>query len=570
MSLKNKIDVAMGREVADLVLKNASMINVYTQTIVKGDLAIKNGLIVGIGEYEGLQEIDCTGSYVTPGFIDAHVHIESSMVTPELFSHLAIQNGVTTIVADPHEIANVMGNEGLSFMLNNSLKGVIDTYFMLPSCVPAIEFEDSGAILYADDLEQLMNQPNVLGLGEVMDVPSVINANESMLDKIRMTKRHNKQIDGHCPKVDDKGLNAYLSAGIKTDHECTDQAEALEKVSKGMMVMLREGSAARDLVNLLPAVNFDNYHRFLFCTDDRHIEDLIEEGSIDHCIRLAIKEGLDPIKAYTMASFNAATCYHLYDRGAIAPGKKADLVIFDDLEALKIKQVLKDGKVYVSEHVDSSVEKKRTVHLEYVEEVNFKIKEAKPYVHVIKSYPGLLKTSKVMREVELLNGQFVGVREQGEPINKIAIFERHHKTGKQCVGFIEGLGLKNGAIAQSIAHDSHNLIVLGDSDRDMAIAVNHLIDQDGGIVVVSNGKVMETLRLPIAGIMTDQDPRIVLEQVKRMNHMARELGIKDGFDPFITLSFMALPVIPELKITPRGLFDYSRFNFIDLFTEKES
>lgn len=565
--LKNCIDAAMTRAKATLVLKNASIINVFTQTIDKKDIAIEDGIIVGIGYYDGITEINCIGLFVAPGFIDAHVHIESSMVTPELFSQIVIKKGVTTIVADPHEIANVLGEEGIDFMISNSEKGCIDTFFMLPSCVPAVEFEDNGAILKAENLSKFINNPKVLGLGEVMDVNAVTSCNENMLDKINLALEANKNIDGHCPRVNNKELNAYLCARIKTDHECTNHMEALEKVSNGMYVMLREGSATRDLVNLLPAVNRDNYHRFLFCTDDRHIEDLVEYGSIDNSIRLAIKEGLDPIKAYTIASFNAANCYNLKDRGAIAPGYKADIVIFDNIEKLNIKEVIRNGVICQDRNACSKVHTKASINLKPIKKDLFKIEGNGEFVNVIRVLPGSVETRREKRKVIINNGCIEKVEEKVEIINKIAVFERHKNTGKHSVGFIEGFGLKGAAIAQTIAHDSHNIIVIGDNDRDMEVAVNSIISNDGGIAFVSGGELLGSLRLPIGGLMTSEDPAAVLEKIKKLNLLAREYGIKQGVDPFLTLGFMALPVIPDIKITPRGLFDYTSFSFIDLFAE---
>lgn len=565
--LKKCINVAMAREKSSLVLKNASIINVFTQRIEKKDVAIEDGIIAGVGCYDGITEIDCEGLFCAPGFIDAHVHIESSMLTPELFSHILIKRGITTIVADPHEIANVLGEAGIDFMINNSEKGDIDTFFMLPSCVPAVDFEDNGGALKAENLSKFINNPKVLGLGEVMDVNSVTSNNDNMLDKINLALGTNKNIDGHCPRVNNKELNAYLCARIKTDHECTNYTEALEKVSNGMYVMLREGSATRDLVNLLPAVNSDNYHRFLFCTDDRHIEDLIEYGSIDNCIRLAIKNGLDPIKAFTIASYNAANCYNLRDRGAIAPGYKADIVIFDDIEKLNIKKVIRNGEVYKSRNTNSIIDSKSSVNLNPIKESIFKIKGSGEFVNVIRVIPGSVETRKEKRKVIMHNGFIDKVEEKEGIINKIAVFERHNNTGKHSVGFIEGLDIKGAAIAQTIAHDSHNIIVAGDNDRDMEIAVNSIISNDGGIVFVSHGELLESLKLPIGGLMTCEEPEVVLNKIKKLNSLAREYGIKQGVDPYLTLGFMALPVIPDIKITPRGLFDYINFSFIDLFTE---
>lgn len=565
--LKNCIDASMGRAKSALVLKNASIINVFTQTIEKMDVAIEGGIIAGVGCYDGITEIDCQGLFCAPGFIDAHVHIESSMVTPELFSKILVKRGVTTIVADPHEIANVLGEDGIEFMINNGEKGDIDTFFMLPSCVPAVEFEDNGAVLRSENLAKFIDDPRVLGLGEVMDVNAVTSCREDMLRKIEMAENTGKNIDGHCPRVNSNELNAYLCAHIKTDHECTNYMEALKKVERGMYVMLREGSATRDLINLLPAVNENNYQRFLFCTDDRHIEDLMEKGSIDNSIRLAIKEGLDPVKAYTIASYNAASCYDLKYRGAVAPGYKADLVIFEDLNRLNIKNVIKDGRLYKEVNSNTEVMIRSSVNLKPVTEDVFKVNYKGEFINVIAANPGTVETKRVKRRVIHKNGFIEKVEENEEKINKIAVFERHRRTGKHSVGFIEGIGLKCAAIAQSIAHDSHNIIVIGDNDRDMEVAVNSLINIQGGIVFVSNGRLLESLCLPIGGLMTSEDPKTVLEKIRKLNSLAREYGIKEGVDPYLTLGFMALPVIPDIKITPKGLFDYNSFSFIDLFEE---
>jgi len=563
--IKNNINTAMARTKAAIVLKNASIINVFTQTIEINDIAINYDMIIGIGEYDGICEIDCSELFVAPGFIDAHVHIESSMVTPETFSDLVIKRGVTSIIADPHEIANVLGEEGIEFMLQNSAKGAIDTFFMLPSCVPALEFEDNGAVLKADVLSRFIDNPQILGLGEVMDVNAVTSCNESMLQKIIMACKNQKNIDGHCPNVGNIELNSYLCSGISTDHECSNSDEALEKVRLGMYVMLREGSAAKNLIDLLPAVDDKNYHRFLFCTDDRHIEDIMDEGSIDNCIRIAIREGLDPIKAYTIASFNVANCYNLRDRGAIAPGFKADLVIFEDINKLKIKSIIKNGEIYNNKEIYSNVLSKKSVNIDFINEDLFYIEARGKVVNVIKVKPGSLETTKEKRKISIQNGLVKGVIETGEAINKIAVIERHKNSGKHCVGFIEGLGLRGAAIAQTIAHDSHNIIVTGDNDKDMEIAVNSIINRNGGIVIVSNGKLLDFLSLPIGGLMTCESPKIVLDKISNLNLLARKYGIKEGIDPFLTLAFMALPVIPYFKITARGLFDYSSFSFVDLF-----
>jgi len=565
--VKKNIDAAMRRTKADLVLKNANFINVFTESIDRGDIAIVGDTIVGIGEYEGNAEIDCTDLYVTPGFIDAHVHLESSMIMPQQFAEVVIKKGVTTVIADPHEIANIDGINGINFMLEHSKDTPIDIFFMLPSCVPATKMEDSGYTLNAEDLEKLIDNKRVLGLGEVMDVSAVVNSDKNMLKKIYIAK--DKHIDGHCPNISQGSLNAYLSCGIKTDHECVNIVEAAHKVSKGMYVMLREGSAAKNLKDLLPAVNNRNFGRFLFCTDDRHIDDLLESGSIDNCIRISIKQGINPIKAFIMASHNAAKCYDLKDRGAVAPGYKADLVIFEDLKGLNIKKIIRNGKFYIESQEKKyiSLNINSSMHMDFINSEIFKVASTSEYVNVIKLIPNSVQTKLVQRKVENELGCIK--RTTDKDILKIAVIERHNNTGKHFVGFLEGLGLKHCSIAQTIAHDSHNVIVVGDDDKDMEIAVNNLITIGGGITMVSGGKVIAQLNLPIGGIMTFETPYMVSENLKRLNRIAKNFGVRDEYDPFISLSFMALPVIPEVKITARGLFHYNKFEFIELMVNKE-
>lgn len=565
-NLNRIIDIASGKDKVPFVLKNAKILNVFDNTIEINDIAICDELIVGIGCYEGIHEIDCTNLYIVPGFIDSHVHIESSMVTPENFSNIVINKGVTTVIADPHEIGNVMGIDGLKFMLHNSLNALTDIYYMLPSCVPCTKFEDNGATLESEDLQSLIKEEQVLGLGEVMDVSSVINKSSSMIKKLKLF--HDKIIDGHCPQVYGNNLNAYVSSGIKTDHECLTMEEVIEKIKKGMYVMLREGSAARNLLSLLPAVNMDNYKRFLFCTDDRHIDDLIEIGSIDNAIRISINAGLKPALAYGMASLNAAECYGLKDRGAIAPGYKADLIILEDLNTVKIKKVIKNGRIIEENNIkniqnEDKINYKSSINLNFITKDCFKIKKQGDMVNVIQVTPKSLYTKKVVRKV-LADGEFIQSLE-GEDILKIAVFERYKNTKKISLGYLEGLGLKNCTIAQTIAHDSHNLIVIGDDDKDMEIAVNSIINISGGIVIVSSGKILDYLSLPIAGLMTNIDPYKVNETMKTLQNIAKKFGVKTDYDPFLTLAFMSLPVIPEIKITSSGLFSYSNSNFIDLF-----
>lgn len=564
-SMKSNIKIAAGREKAPLVLKKAFFLNVFTREFQKGDIAINNGLIVGIGSYEGVEEINCDGLFVTPGFIDAHVHIESSKVIPEIFSQVLLQNGVTTCITDPHEIANVLGQKGLDFMMENSKKSLIDIFYMIPSCVPATEFEDNGALLRSEDIECYKNRENVIGLAEVMDVPSVVNCTEWILKKINMYK--NKSIDGHCPQISDEWLNSYIAAGVKTDHECSDAMQALEKVKKGMYVMIREGSAAKNLLSLLPAVNEKNYSRFLFCTDDKDIGDLIEKGSINENIKLSIQYGLDEIIAYTIASYNAAQCYNLKDRGAIGPGYKADLVILSDLKKVSINKVIKSGRVYNDKFhfKGTNPNLQNSMNLRAVNEDNFKVEAKSSKVNIIKVIEGSIETKKEEREVIIEDGYVKSVK--GEDILKIAVFERHKNTGKYSLGYIEGLGLTECAVAQTIAHDSHNVIVVGSSDSDMVLAVNKLIEIGGGIVLVSNGKVIEELELPIAGLMTYKEPNYVIGKLSNMNSFIKAHEKYEGKDIFLTLGFMALPVIPDLKITARGLFYFKDYKFIDLFCE---
>lgn len=563
------INASLGNIKPTLVLKNASVINVFDGSIEEGDIALFNDTIVGIGNFNGINEIDCSGQFAAPGFIDSHVHIESSMVTPEVFSKIVIKHGVTSVIADPHEIANVMGSNGISLMLKYAQKAIIDVYFMLPSCVPAAPFEDNAGILDADELSKFKYNDKILGLGEVMDVASVMNCSKNMMDKL--TLREDMIIDGHCPGISEKDLNAYIVSGVKTDHECIDKEEAEKKIRRGMYVLIREGSAAKNLEALIPAVTDKNYSRFLFCTDDRHIQDLSGEGSIDFCIRKAVKLGMDPVRAITLASFNAAMCYGLKNKGAIAPGYKADIVIFDDINDINIRTVIKNGKLYKNNEDENlpcdEMKKldsiKTFMNLEYIDKDVFKIKKKSDYVNVIKLIPHSIRTDKCVHEVEAEDGIVKCVH--GDDILKIAVFERHRNTGKKGVGYIEGMGLKGCSIAQTIAHDSHNVIVVGDNDGDMAIAVNSIINIDGGIVVVSGGKLIEYLSLPVGGLMTTDDEQIVLKSINALYNAVRKYGLKNEFDPFLTLGFLALPVIPEIKITARGLFDYNKFDFIDLF-----
>lgn len=545
----------------DLVLKNGKFINVFTEEIEEGDIGIIDDTIIGIGSYDGVKEIDCSSKIICPGFIDGHIHVESSMVTPESYGNVALKNGVTTVVADPHEIANVLGTEGIEFMLDNSQKSLLDIYFMMPSCVPAVSFEENGAILSAEDLSKFIDKPEVIGLGEVMDVPSVINQVPSMINKLNAFKE--KIIDGHAPEISYRNLNQYILSGIKTDHECSSKKEALEKIKLGMYVLIREGSAAKNLKDLILAVNDKNFRRFLFCTDDRHLEDLVEEGSINNAIRLSIQQGIDPIKAYIMGSYNGYTCYGIKNKGAIAPGYKADIVILNDLVKVDICKVIKSGKEIDNNKKPSyTLKSKNTMNIEKVEEENFKIISNGSKVNVIGVNPGSLETKLLVKPSNAVDG-YLDMNEY-EDILKIGVFERHKNTNNYSLGYLSGLGIKNCAIAQSIAHDSHNIIVVGDNDGDMAKAVNKLIDIGGGITIVRDGMLIDSLSLEIGGLMTNLPIDYVYNKLKNLNSIVKSYGLTPDMDAFITLSFMSLPVIPEVKLTSKGLFSYDLFKFIKL------
>jgi adenine deaminase len=557
--MKDFIKVAAHNKNADLVLKNGNIVDVFNGEIITADLAIYKDKIVGIGDYSGDLEIDCSGSFISPAFIDSHVHIESSRVTPKVFSQILIKKGVLAAVCDPHEIANVLGNVGLEFMLKDSIDADMDLFFMLPSCVPAAPNEDNGAKLLAKDLEKFKHRDRVLGLGEVMDVPSVINCDPDMMDKLEIFQ--DKIIDGHSPCIDPKILDAYIVSGVKTDHECETPAEAIEKVRRGLYVMLRQGSAARNLEKVIPAVSSSNYKRFLFCTDDKDITDLEREGSVDYNVRLSVKLGLDPIKAITIASLNAAECYGLKNRGALATGYKADILILEDLKDFNVNKIIRNGETIKPEPYKALQSSFRSsMNMEKVKKEIFDIKAEKNTVNVIKTTKNSLITENVKRKVNIENGLIKSV--QGDDILKIAVFERHKNTGKYFVGFIEGFHLKDITIAQTIAHDSHNLILVGSSYLEEA--VNRLIEIGGGVVLLYKGKVVEELSLPIAGIMTDENPSLVIEKINKMNEFINSSPGKDS-NVLLTLGFMALTVIPYFKITDNGLYDFNKGIFVDLF-----
>ncbi len=569
--LKKRLDVAAGRIMADLVVKNCKVVNVFSGQIEENDIAICDGIIMGIGVYSGKKELDANGCYVIPGLIESHIHIESSFVTPEEIGRLLVPHGTTTIIADPHEIVNVAGISGLKYMMEASENTVLDIKYMMPSCVPATPFEHSGANVDAEEMKTLILDEQILGLGEYMNVPGVVNAQEKELDKLLLAINNGKKIDGHCPGLSGKQLNAYALAGISTDHECSTVEEMQERINRGMYVQIRQGSACHDLAKLVKGVNSVNSRRCLLCSDDRQPKTIFEEGHLEGHLKACVKEGIDPITAIQMGTLNAAECYGLWDRGAIAPGRRADLVFVNNLTDFEVCKVLIQG-VLVAEHGTYLPEVKRkdissmigSVKVKDFSAEKLKLKLNSPHIHVIEIHSGSIVTGKGKADVTLdSSGDFIF--EPEKDICKIAVIERHHGTGNMSVGFLRGYGIKKGAVAISVAHDSHNLIVAGTNNEDMELAVKELIRMQGGAVLTCDGEVLETMALPVGGIMSDQSGKWVDEKLVSLHQIAcKELGVNEAVDPLMTLCFMALPVIPELKMTDMGLFDVGKFEFISI------
>lgn len=546
-----------------LVIKNANVVNVFTDEIVRADVAVYEDVIIGVGSYSGENEIDAGGAYLAPGFIDAHVHIESSMVIPSSFMKVIMPHGTTTVIADPHEIANVAGAAGIRAMYKLTDELPLRVLFMLPSCVPATPFEHSGAKLVAEDMEQFMHKSRILGLGEVMDANSVINCSQEMLDKLRLFDK--RPIDGHAPMLEGMGLNAYRVAGAFSDHECSTYEEVKQKLATGMNILLRIGSAANNMDGVLRRIAEEKLptRNMMFCTDDKHIEDIRREGHINANARMAVAAGIDPIDAIKMASYNAARAYGIRGVGAIAPGYKADMVLLEDLKDFKVKQVIsRFGRPYTGEEqMPSPILPPQVFNSVRLPEISKYDLALRCHVSapVIKMIPHQLVTELVYRDVERdENGCFI----PSEGMVKLAVIERHHATGSMAVGILEGLGIKHGAVASTVAHDSHNLVVAGDNDEDMLMAIESLRDCGGGYSVVSRGVVLARLPLPIAGLMTAAPVNDVLEIQQALLDALYSLGAKRDSDPLIALSFMALPVIPAVKLTDEGLFDAVNFKFI--------
>ena len=549
---------------ADLVLKNASIVNVFTDRVEKGNIAIKNGMIVGIGDYSGTEEIDVGGQYVTSGFINAHLHLESTMVNPQVLIAQAAMHGTTTFIVDPHEAANVSGRDGIDYILDQTKHSPAHVYVMIASCVPATPIDDNGFRLTAREMEPYIKNRRVLGLGEVMDTMSVINGDLEMNAKLQLFDGKIK--DGHAPCLSEEELAAYVMAGITTDHEGTSYEYIMRERASGMFCLIREGSAARNLEAIVKGIveNNTNTEGFGFCTDDRHIDDIIREGDIDNNVRKAVSMGISPIAAVKMATIQPARCYGLRRTGAVAPGYDADLVVWDSLKDFNAKMVFYNGR-----RIDDMLKIQPepcppqlfdTIRMAQIDATKLVIRtDGKPFP-VIKMIPGEILTERV--DMVLPGTEDGGVFVPNGKINKIATFERHHYTGKIGAGAVAGFGIRGGAIASSVSHDSHNIIAIGDNDEDILIAVRELERTHGGYTVVENGEVFDTLELPIMGLISDRSYSYVSKKVRRMTAKAHKMGVPKDMEPFITLSFMALPVIPEIRCTPRGIFSVSEWKML--------
>lgn len=573
MDKKRILNMCRGLEKATLVFKHAKIINVYSKEIEEKDIAVHDGIILGIGDYQGIEEVDLSGYYIAPGFIDGHVHIESSMLTPGGFARIVVPKGTTTVIADPHEIANVSGIKGIEFMLESSEHIPLNVYMMIPSCVPATKDENSGAIITAQDIKKLKKHPRVIGLGEVMDYPSVIQGDRMIHEKIDVMKTSN--IDGHAPDLCGFDLNAYAYAGIQTDHECTYPQPMIERIRRGMYVHLREGSATRNTRPLLQGLKKKYLNRTLFCTDDKHPEDIRLEGHINYNVNLAIEEGIDPIDAISMATINAATCYHLKDVGGLAPGKMADFIVFNDFKHIDPAYVYKRGQLVAKDGVPL-FEHKQMIPRDVLNTVQFNddfisfdLPLDQEYAHVIGLIKNNIITHHLIEKVDHQDHHFNYHPEQN--IMKLAVIERHHKRNSMAVGLVKGFGFKDGAIAMTIAHDSHNIVIAGTSDEAMRCATQKIKELQGGIVIVEHDRVVDYLQLEISGIMTNQLEHHVEQSLSRMKQKMNEMGYqKDMGDPFIALAFLALPVIPKLKLTDRGLFDVESFRIIPIAYDKKA
>jgi adenine deaminase len=568
MKIEEMIPVALGKEPADVLLTNCKIVNVFTGKIEEGNIALYRKRIAGVGDYRsGKKVIDLEGNYVVPGLIDAHVHIESSMVDPVEFARTILPRGTTTIIADPHEIANVIGTTGIEYMLQYTEGIPLNIYMMIPSCVPTTKMETSGSEITSIDIIALVTKyPRVLGLGEVMNYPGVIDTDRDLMTKIEIIRHLYKKIDGHAPGLSGKKLNAYASAFIRTDHECTNESEALEKISRGMQVLIREGSIARNLDDLIGAVTTQNERFFSFCTDDRHPDDIVKDGHIDNMVRRAISKGIDPIIAIRMATINSAQFYGLRSMGAIAPSYKADMVVSESLENFFPKIVIKDSKIIardgklITDVVGNNIEQKLDGNFKIakIEEDDLTILSSGNQTRSIRVFNDSIVTSE-----EIFDIPPAKVPDVKNDLLKIAVVSRYSPEKSIFAGAVTGFGLKNGAIATSVGHDSHNMSVVGTNDFDMVLAINEILNMKGGIVVSSNGHIIAKLPLSIGGLMSSLTTEAVVKKIKELKEAARSIGCIIN-DPFMVLSFVQLAVIPKLRITNFGLVDVTKGNFVNI------
>lgn len=564
MDLTARIKTALGERKPDLVLKNATIVNVFTGQLEQGDAAIADGAVVGVGSYDGDNCVDLTGKYLVPGFINAHCHVESSMVLPSAYCREELRHGVTTVITDPHEIANVAGTAGIDFMLSQSEGLPVNYYVQVPSCVPATPFEHSGAVLGAGELAPFRAHPRVTGLGEMMNYPGVAGCDSGVLEKLAAFR--GTAVDGHAPSITGKGLQAYVCAGIRTDHESVTWEEAKEKLRAGMAVLVREGSASRNLEALVKGIVRDGVdtRNLAFCTDDKHLSDMRREGTIRHNMEMAISLGLSPVAAVQMATINAARVYGLSDQGAVAPGFRADLVVLDDLEKVAVSAVYKDGVRLVSGTDVTWPPEQRpsgpicdTVRFAPLTKAALALpdRESYPVIGVVRGQ--IITEHRTLSAMEVKHGFASGT------LRKMAVVERHHETGCVGVGLISGYGLTHGAVGTTVAHDSHNLILVGDNDGDLLLCAETLKQVHGGYCLCRDGKVLGVLPLEAGGLMSTEPTEQFLPQLDRMLALAKDMGVAEGIDPFITLSFMALPVIPALRLTDMGMFDVEKFAFVE-------
>lgn len=568
MKTKEKIAASAGRKKADMLFVNANVINVFTGEILRENVAVSDGYICGSGDYDALETVDMEGMYMAPGFMDSHVHIESAMVTPEGFARAVLPHGTTTVIADPHEIANVLGLPGILMMMESAEALPMNILFALPSCVPATDMETSGAVISAEEMRPLFHHRRIVALAEMMNYPGVICSDPGVMEKLAAAEKAGKSVDGHAPGLSGKGLAAYAAAGILSDHECTSTGEAMEKLRLGINIMVREGTCARNLDDLLPAVTDHTWRRMMWCTDDRHPDDILSEGHVDYIIRKAIKAGINPIRAIQMGTINCADYFGIKDAGAIAPGRRADMVLFRDLENPVIERTYSGGELVASNgvfnsgvHIPEPVFSPPPMELN-TDNLDFSVKVQGNKIRVIRVVPNQVLTTSEIMPVCARGG--MAVSDIDRDMIKIAVAERYSGKTAMAVGFVTGLGLKHGAIASSVAHDSHNIIVAGVNDEDMLFAVKSVKKMGGGFTVVCDGAVLENLPLPVGGLMSTESLETVCRSMKRVISAAKHLGSSLS-DPFMTLGFMALPVIPELKITDKGLVDVLQFKLTDLF-----